>query len=173
LAKSAVDQASSIVQSSNEPEQNSSESETQQEEAEKAHVEQAHEPIKVEQHETKPAATAVSASSSHHQHANVKEKILSEIPNYAQYLIVGGGTAAMAAFKAIRANDAKAKVLVVTEENYKPYMRPPLSKELWTTEDDKLVEQLKFKQYNGNERRYLSIFFSYCKLYKINLLSII
>jgi apoptosis-inducing factor 1 len=72
---------------------------------------------------------------------------------------VGGGTAAMAAFKAIRANDAKAKVLVITEENYKPYMRPPLSKELWTTEDDKLVEQLKFKQYNGNERRYLFICF--------------
>jgi len=38
------------------------------------------------------------------------EKFLPEIPNHAQYLIIGGGTAAMAAFKAIRANDENAKV---------------------------------------------------------------
>ncbi len=84
------------------------------------------------------------------------EKVLPEIPNYAQYLIVGGGTAAMSAFKAIRANDPKARVLVVTAENNKPYMRPPLSKDLWTTQDEELLKQLKFKQYNGNER---SLFF--------------
>ena len=82
------------------------------------------------------------------------EKFLPEIPNHAQYLIVGGGTAAMAAFKAIRANDENARVLVVTEENFKPYMRPPLSKDLWMTDDEKLVSELKFKQYNGNERRF-------------------
>jgi len=85
-----------------------------------------------------------------------EEKFLPEIPNHAQYLIIGGGTAAMAAFKAIRANDENAKVLVVTEEAYKPYMRPPLSKDLWLTEDEKLVSELRFKQYNGNER---SLFF--------------
>lgn len=60
----------------------------------------------------------------------------------------------MAAFKAIRANDENARVLVVTEENFKPYMRPPLSKDLWMTDDEKLVSELKFKQYNGNERRF-------------------
>jgi hypothetical protein len=32
-------------------------------------------------------------------------------------------------------------------------MRPPLSKDLWMTEDEALVNQLRFKQYNGNERR--------------------
>lgn len=32
-------------------------------------------------------------------------------------------------------------------------MRPPLSKDLWMTEDEKLIEDLRFKQYNGNERR--------------------
>jgi programmed cell death 8 (apoptosis-inducing factor) len=80
-------------------------------------------------------------------------KVLPEIPNYAQYLIVGGGTAAMSAFKAIRANDPQARVLVITAEQYKPYMRPPLSKELWTSAaDQSLLEQLKFKQYNGSER---------------------
>lgn len=59
----------------------------------------------------------------------------------------------MSAFKAIRARDPTAKVLVVTEESHKPYMRPPLSKDLWTTDDENLIKQLRFKQYNGNERR--------------------
>ncbi|CAF0858276.1 unnamed protein product [Brachionus calyciflorus] len=85
-----------------------------------------------------------------------EEKFLPEVPSHAQYLIVGGGTAAMAAFKAIRAKDPSARVLVVTEEEYKPYMRPPLSKDLWMTDDEQLIEQLRFKQYNGNER---SLFF--------------
>ena len=84
-----------------------------------------------------------------------EEGFLPEIPSYAQYLIVGGGTAAMSAFKAIRAKDPTAKVLVITEEHYKPYMRPPLSKDLWTTDDERLIEELKFKQYNGNERSLL------------------
>lgn len=44
----------------------------------------------------------------------------------------------------------------MTEEDYKPYMRPPLSKDLWMTGDEELIKQLKFKQYNGNER---SLFF--------------
>lgn len=39
-----------------------------------------------------------------------QEKFLPEIPNFAQYLIVGGGTAAMSAFKAIRARDPTARV---------------------------------------------------------------
>ncbi len=38
------------------------------------------------------------------------EQFLPEIPSHAQYLIVGGGTAAMSAFKAIRAGDPTAKV---------------------------------------------------------------
>ncbi len=50
----------------------------------------------------------------------IKNEILDEIyqenkikkPSYAQYLIVGGGTAAVAAFKAIKANDPKAKVKI-------------------------------------------------------------
>lgn len=41
-------------------------------------------------------------------------KFLPEIPSHAQYLIVGGGTAAMSAFKSIRANDENAKVNLIS-----------------------------------------------------------
>ena len=41
----------------------------------------------------------------------VEAKNLPDIPSHAQYLIIGGGTSAMAAFKAIRANDPYAKVI--------------------------------------------------------------
>jgi apoptosis-inducing factor 1 len=42
---------------------------------------------------------------------------------------------------------------VVTEEGHLPYMRPPLSKELWFNEDKEAIKTLKFKQWNGKERR--------------------
>jgi programmed cell death 8 (apoptosis-inducing factor) len=120
--------------------------------AEKQPAEEA-EAVSVESSTTEPTETKQEELK---QSSFDKEKILPEIPNHAQYLIVGGGTAAMSAFKAIRAQDPTARVLVITEEQYKPYMRPPLSKELWSTEDQELLKQLKFKQYNGNER---SLFF--------------
>lgn len=129
---------------------------------------------KTEQPKSEAKATSSETSSSGVE--KDKQNFLPEIPSHAQYLIVGGGTAAMSAFKAIRAKDPKAKViirrhiykktalftetyncikvLVVTEEDYKPYMRPPLSKDIWFTEDEKLVSDLRFKQYNGNERRF-------------------
>ena len=34
-------------------------------------------------------------------------------------------------------------------------MRPPLSKELWYSDDLELLKQLKFKQWNGKERRFV------------------
>lgn len=50
------------------------------------------------------------------------------------------------------------------EEEYKPYMRPPLSKDMWFTEDKSLTDQLKFKTWSGRER---SVFFEkdqyYCQ----------
>ncbi len=42
--------------------------------------------------------------------SNDSDKFLPEIPSHAQYLIIGGGTSAMSAFKAIRASDPTAKV---------------------------------------------------------------
>ncbi|CAF4491201.1 unnamed protein product, partial [Rotaria magnacalcarata] len=81
-----------------------------------------------------------------------KEELTPHIPNFAQYLIIGGGTTAVSAFKTIRALDPTAKVLVVSAENYMPYMRPPLSKDIWYTDDDDLISKHSFKQWNGNEK---------------------
>lgn len=93
----------------------------------------------------------------------------SEIPKEVPYLLIGGGTASFAAFRAIKSHDPKAKVMVISDEIETPYMRPPLSKELWlanlggksqaqnnnsssssSSEND--TEALKFKQWNGIER---------------------
>lgn len=77
-----------------------------------------------------------------------------KLPEHVPYLIVGSGTASFSAFRAIRARDAKAKVLVIGAEEDYPYMRPPLSKELWFAEDPKVAKTLRFKQWNGKERRF-------------------
>lgn len=75
-----------------------------------------------------------------------------EIPSKVPYLLIGGGTASFAAFRAIKSHDPKAKVMVITRENQMPYMRPPLSKEIWRNSGS----ELKFRQWNGAER---SLFF--------------
>uniref|UniRef100_A0A672ZDT6 Apoptosis-inducing factor 1, mitochondrial n=1 Tax=Sphaeramia orbicularis TaxID=375764 RepID=A0A672ZDT6_9TELE len=78
------------------------------------------------------------------------------IPSHARYLLIGGGTASFAAARSIRARDPGARVLIVTDEPDLPYMRPPLSKELWFSDDPSVTETLRFKQWNGKER---SIYF--------------
>ncbi|XP_067295286.1 apoptosis-inducing factor 1, mitochondrial isoform X2 [Pseudorasbora parva] len=79
-----------------------------------------------------------------------------DFPEHVPYLLIGGGTASFAAARSIRARDPGARVLIVTEESDFPYMRPPLSKELWFSDDPKATETLRFKQWNGKER---SIYF--------------
>ena len=59
-------------------------------------------------------------------------------------MLVGGGTASFAAAKAIRERDPTAKVLIVTQEKYTPYSRPPLSKHLWLSSNHDAARQLKF-----------------------------
>ncbi|XP_033631918.1 apoptosis-inducing factor 1, mitochondrial-like [Asterias rubens] len=76
-------------------------------------------------------------------------------PEHVPYVIVGAGTSAFAAFRAIRSSDPKAKVLVIGQEDYTPYMRPPLSKELWFSEDKEAIANLRFTQWNGKERSIL------------------
>ncbi|XP_059483923.1 apoptosis-inducing factor 1, mitochondrial [Neocloeon triangulifer] len=92
-----------------------------------------------------------------------------DIPNIVPYLLIGGGTASFAAFRAIKSRDPTAKVLVVTEEGHLPYMRPPLSKELWFNDDQEATKNLKFKQWNGKER---SLYFEpdqfYCKVEELD-----
>ena len=58
-----------------------------------------------------------------------------EVPAEIPYLIVGGGTAAYSAVRAIRKYDPSAKILIVSEEEQIPYNRTPLSKELWFASD--------------------------------------
>ncbi|SPP79296.1 putative apoptosis-inducing factor 1, mitochondrial isoform X2 [Drosophila guanche] len=81
-----------------------------------------------------------------------------KLPKHVPYLIIGGGTAAFSAFRSIKSNDAKAKVLIISNENRKPYMRPPLSKELWYTPNanEDPIKDYRFKQWTGSER---SLFF--------------
>uniref|UniRef100_A0A3P8SEI1 Apoptosis-inducing factor 1, mitochondrial n=1 Tax=Amphiprion percula TaxID=161767 RepID=A0A3P8SEI1_AMPPE len=79
-----------------------------------------------------------------------------KVPSHTPYLLIGGGTASFAAARSIRARDPGARVLIVTDEPDLPYMRPPLSKELWFSDDPSVTETLRFKQWNGKER---SIYF--------------
>ena len=80
------------------------------------------------------------------------------MPKHVTYLMVGAGTAAFAASRAIKARDPKAKIIMIGEEDRVPYMRPPLSKEMWFS--DKVLaeskDELKFVQWNGKNR---SLFF--------------
>ena len=74
-------------------------------------------------------------------------------PESVQYLIVGGGTAAFAAYRSIKAHDPVAKILIVSEEKATPYMRPPLTKELWYFDKNRKSEsEMMFKSFTGRER---------------------
>jgi len=48
-----------------------------------------------------------------------------------KYVIVGGGLAAASAVEGIRRQDADGGILMLARENFEPYHRPPLSKDLW------------------------------------------
>jgi programmed cell death 8 (apoptosis-inducing factor) len=51
--------------------------------------------------------------------------------------------------KAIREREPDADVLIIGEEAYVPYQRPPLSKELWHSEQS---DDLVFKDFMGGKR---------------------
>lgn len=87
---------------------------------------------------------------------------LPKVPSHTPYLLIGGGTASFAAARSIRARDPNARVLIVTDEPDLPYMRPPLSKELWFSDDPSVTDTLRFKQWNGKER---SIYFQPASFY--------
>ena len=56
-----------------------------------------------------------------------------------KYLIVGGGLTADSACKGIRDVDADGAITLVGEEAHPPYLRPPLSKDLWKGKDEKKI----------------------------------
>ena len=66
-----------------------------------------------------------------------------------QYVIVGAGTAAHAALRAIVTAEPEAQVLVVGGEAERPYMRTPLSKELWFSTEPDVADTLRFKDFSG------------------------
>ncbi|MFW9970067.1 MAG: NAD(P)/FAD-dependent oxidoreductase [Candidatus Odinarchaeota archaeon] len=53
-----------------------------------------------------------------------------------KYLIIGGGMAADAAAQSIRENDSKGTIGLISIDNDPPYARPPLSKGLWTGDEE-------------------------------------
>ncbi|KAJ3589931.1 hypothetical protein NHX12_010771 [Muraenolepis orangiensis] len=139
----------------------------QAEEAPPAPPEQAEEapPAPPEQAEEAPPAPSTETPAPAEEHTSPCSSeetpvetptVLPGVPGHAPYLLIGGGTASFAAARSIRARDPGAKVLIVTEEPDLPYMRPPLSKELWFSDDPTVTDTLRFKQWNGKER---SIYF--------------
>ncbi|KFM61498.1 Apoptosis-inducing factor 1, mitochondrial, partial [Stegodyphus mimosarum] len=68
------------------------------------------------------------------------------------YLLIGAGSASFTAFRAIRTKDPTAKVLMIGEEAFLPYMRPPLSKEMWFDNKSDVAQTLTFTQWNGKDR---------------------
>jgi NADPH-dependent 2,4-dienoyl-CoA reductase/sulfur reductase-like enzyme len=57
----------------------------------------------------------------------------------SRYLIVGGGLTADAACKGIREIDDVGAIVLVSEERYPPYARPPLSKALWKGAEESTI----------------------------------
>ncbi|KAF8788067.1 apoptosis-inducing factor 1, mitochondrial-like [Argiope bruennichi] len=78
------------------------------------------------------------------------------------YLLIGAGSASYAAYRAIRTKDPTAKVLMIGDEAFLPYMRPPLSKEMWFAKDPNVAETLSFTQWDGKSR---SIFYEHPSFY--------
>jgi len=54
--------------------------------------------------------------------------------NY-KYLFIGGGMTASAAIEGIRSMDKEGTIGIISDEKYKPYERPPLTKGLWHETD--------------------------------------
>lgn len=104
---------------------------------------------------TKYLSGKLPAADQTHASLPSKPKLIENLPEHVPYLLVGGGTASHSAMRAIRGQDPKAKVLIIGGENYSPYMRPALSKELWFTEPD-MRRELNFKWWNSKEK---SIFY--------------
>ncbi len=73
-----------------------------------------------------------------------------------KYVIVGGGLAAASAIEGIREHDREGRILLLARENFSPYHRPPLSKDLWfgkSTKDKLPVHDDAFYAENGVELR--------------------
>eukprot|EP00835_Amoeboradix_gromovi_P003133 NODE_197_length_15379_cov_0.485602.p1 type:complete len:484 gc:universal NODE_197_length_15379_cov_0.485602:5069-3618(-) len=59
-------------------------------------------------------------------------------PLKVKYVLVGSGVASFSAIKGIRKNDQEGQIIIISEEAELPYQKPPMSKELWISGNDKL-----------------------------------
>lgn len=55
------------------------------------------------------------------------------------YLILGGGMTGAAAAQGIREMDLNGTIGVISQENHRPYQRPPLSKKLWQGKPEDII----------------------------------
>ncbi|KAJ1930515.1 hypothetical protein IWQ60_000212 [Tieghemiomyces parasiticus] len=106
--------------------------------------------------EAKPAVTGTGAD----EVTNAVE-IVRPLGTFYKYVIIGGGTAAFHALKAIKQTDPQADVLVIGAEPLPPYSRPQLSKEMWGSKQRKA---LKFDNWAGDET---SVFYKDASAYAV------
>ncbi|KAJ2961586.1 hypothetical protein NQZ79_g3143 [Umbelopsis isabellina] len=104
--------------------------------------------------------TSPPASKKQHGHADHAPSLVHKIEDAVAvvkapakpYVLVGSGTASFAAAQAIKEQEPNASVVIIGNESVPPYMRPPLSKELWFSDEASASETLRFKDWQGNER---------------------
>ncbi|XP_037303634.1 apoptosis-inducing factor 1, mitochondrial [Manduca sexta] len=110
---------------------------------------------KISEEEKKPTPSDVPAKDSSKDKELPIPNSVDAMPRHVQFLLVGAGTASFAAMRAIRSNKPDSQVLIVGSEMQLPYMRPPLSKELWREPDlhnATDLDALTFRQWNGRTR---------------------
>jgi programmed cell death 8 (apoptosis-inducing factor) len=80
--------------------------------------------------------------------AEDEEIPVEELPQKFDFVFVGGGMASYMAIKEIKSKMKDPSILLIGDELYSPYLRPPLSKNLWkASEEDK--KELSFQTQDG------------------------
>jgi programmed cell death 8 (apoptosis-inducing factor) len=71
------------------------------------------------------------------------------VPQHFDFVLVGGGIAAYMAARELREKRKDASVLLIGDELYSPYLRPPLSKNLWRASKEE-SDELAFPSSDGS-----------------------
>ncbi|XP_037871110.1 apoptosis-inducing factor isoform X1 [Bombyx mori] len=79
-----------------------------------------------------------------------------DLPACVQYLIVGAGAAGWAAYRAIMEHDKKAKVFFISKEDCLPYIRLPMSKQMWWNPDPPDIKSLNYLEDGKRRTMYLA-----------------
>lgn len=100
---------------------------------------------------TGPTTASSGAQVGPSTHPSSSSELIPNLPEEIAYLLIGGGTASFGATRAIRVNDPKSKIIIVSNEKWKPYLRPPLSKEIWSAPAE-VASKLSFRLNNGTDK---------------------